>query len=358
MTPRVPGLVRPILSLAALCLLGACGPAPPAGPPAIAFRTIPPADEGGPDRLDPIEGRVAGSRRGQHVVVYARSGVWWVQPFADTPFTAIQADGTWRTTTHLGTDYAALLVEPGYKPPPRAPELPSVGGGVLAVATVKGAAGPAVPATTLQWSGHQWKVRTVRSDRGGRGQNTYSSANVRTDAEGALRLRLSTRADGWVCAELSLLRGFGYGTYRFVVRDIGHLDPRAVLTLFTWDETASDEKHREMDIEISRWGDPASKNAQFVVQPFFVPANVARFAAPAGVLTHTLRWEKEQATFTTIEGRPGRPNPKRVAEYAFRSGVPAPGNETVRINLYAFGTFEPGSRIDNEVVVESFEYLP
>ena len=65
---------------------------------------------------------MTGGRGGQQVV-YARSGVWWVQPFANAPFTAIQADGRWRTTTHLGTEYAALLVEPGYKPPPRAPEL-------------------------------------------------------------------------------------------------------------------------------------------------------------------------------------------------------------------------------------------
>ena len=55
---------------------------------------------------------------------------------------------------------------------------------------------------------------------------------------------------------MSLTRRLGYGTYRFVVRDVGHLEPGAVLTLFTWEGAAADQNHREMDIEISRWGDP------------------------------------------------------------------------------------------------------
>ena len=33
---------------------------------------------------------------------------------------------------------------------------------------------------------------------------------------------------------------------------------------------------------MSRWGLAASKNAQYVVQPFYVPENISRFMAPAG----------------------------------------------------------------------------
>ena len=87
-----------------------------------------------------------------------------------------------------------------------------------------------------------------------------------------------------------------------MVRDIAHLEPAAVLGIFTWDGAAVDENHREMNIEISRWGDPGSKNAQYVVQPYYVPANVARFAAPPGVLTHTLRWEPGRVTLRTETG--------------------------------------------------------
>jgi hypothetical protein len=61
-----------------------------------------------------------------------------VQPFADQPFTTIQPDSTWKSATHLGTEYAALLVEPGFRPPPILDALPTVGGDVAAVAIAKG----------------------------------------------------------------------------------------------------------------------------------------------------------------------------------------------------------------------------
>lgn len=61
------------------------------------------------------------------------------------------------------------------------------------------------------------------------------------------------------------------------MRDTSKLEPAVVLALFTWDYAGGDDNNREMDVEISRWGDPANKNAQYVVQPFHVPANVARF---------------------------------------------------------------------------------
>jgi hypothetical protein len=108
------------------------------GQPYIEFTRIPLADEGGPDKIDVIQGRVVGARPDLQLVLFARSGVWYVQPFADMPFTRIQPDSGWRSTTHLGTEYAALLVEPGYTPPSSADALPGVGGGVVALAVVRG----------------------------------------------------------------------------------------------------------------------------------------------------------------------------------------------------------------------------
>jgi hypothetical protein len=63
--------------------------------PTIEFTRVPPAAEGGRDRMGPIAGRVAGARPGQQIVLYARSGPWWVQPRVETPFTPIQPDSTW-----------------------------------------------------------------------------------------------------------------------------------------------------------------------------------------------------------------------------------------------------------------------
>lgn len=106
--------------------------------PYLEFVKVPLADEGGPDKLDVIEGRVIGDHSELQIVLFARSGAWYVQPFADEPFTQIQADSRWRSSIHLGTEYAALLVEPGYQPPPVIDTLPDKGEGVIDVASMKG----------------------------------------------------------------------------------------------------------------------------------------------------------------------------------------------------------------------------
>ena len=119
-------LFRSILQLATSCLLlASCGVQRPDSGPYINVTRIPPADEGGPEKVDVIEGRVIGAAPGYQVVLFARSGAWYVQPFADQPFTQIQSNSKWRSTTHLGTEYAALLVEPGYRPAPVTDSLPA-----------------------------------------------------------------------------------------------------------------------------------------------------------------------------------------------------------------------------------------
>ena len=97
--------------------LSACGGRAADVRPSIEITRVPPADKGGPDTLDVIEGRVTGARPGQRVVLFAKGRVWWVQPDAKEPFTEIQKDSRWKSSTHLGTEYAALLVEPDYRPP-------------------------------------------------------------------------------------------------------------------------------------------------------------------------------------------------------------------------------------------------
>jgi len=89
-----------------------------------------------------------------------------------------------------------------------------------------------------------------------------------------------------------------------------------------------------------------------------VPANVAQFVAPAGVLTHTLRWEPGRLTARTFRGGGPEEGAPVVAEHVFTSGVPSSGNESVRMNLYVFRRSAKGLERGAEVVVEKFEYLP
>jgi hypothetical protein len=345
-----------ILAAAVVLLSGGCRPAPATVPPSIVFTTVPEAAEGGSDRLAPIAGRVEGARPGQQIVIYARSGTWWVQPLTVQPFTAIDADRTWTNTIHLGTEYAALLVDPGYQPLSTVDALPKPGGAVSAVATTRGVGDVAARAPkTVTFSGYDWELRQTPSDRGG--ANDYDAANVRVDEDGFLHLKLTQRDGYWLSSEVSLTRSLGYGTYVFVVRDTSQLDPAAALGLLTWDDAGADQNHRELDIEISRWGNADIKDAQYVVQPYYVPANVVRFAAPAGRATHSFRWEPGRALFRTTR-ETGAANGAVVAQREFTSGVPVPGNESVHMNLYYF-RYAPGPpRKDVEVIIEKFQYLP
>ena len=93
---------------------------------------------GGPDTRADIAGRITGeSGKGYSVIIYARADAWYIQP---APFALhqIQADGTWKSWTHTGSDYAALVVRNNYKPPTRLDVLPPVQGDVLARTIVEG----------------------------------------------------------------------------------------------------------------------------------------------------------------------------------------------------------------------------
>src|SRR5262249_17306437 len=136
--------------------------------PVVRITAAPPAAEGGPERTSEISGLVTNYRPGQQIVLYTKSGVWWIQPQADKPFTEIQPDGTWKNSTHFGMEYAGLLVDPGYNPALKADELPPVGDKIAAVATIKGEVKNDLVQKTVNFSGYQWKVRSVASERGGR----------------------------------------------------------------------------------------------------------------------------------------------------------------------------------------------
>jgi hypothetical protein len=326
-------------------------------PPSIEFVSVPEAGPGGSDRVAPISGRVTGARRDQQIVLFAKSGVWWIQPLTIRPFTTIEADSTWKNNTHLGTEYAALLVDPGYRPPATIDVLPKLGGPVAAVATTKGTGNFQERARrTLMFSGYEWELRSISSDRGG--ANDYDPDNAWTDEKGFLHLRLAQRNGRWTSAEVINTRSLGYGTYSFVIRDTSHLDPAAAIGLLTWDDQGVEENHRELDIEISQWGDRTISNAQYVVQPYYVPANVVRFSAPAGQLTHSMRWEPGRAAFRTVRGASSSGRAPAIAEHEFTAGVPIPGTEKVRMNLYYFRYSPQPPRGDVEIVIEKFEYLP
>ena len=342
-----------------VALLGGCRSQKAPHGPVIEFTRIPPAAQGGRERVDVIAGRVVGAGPGQRIVVYARSGPWWVQPWPDKPFIPIQPDHTWSTPTHLGFEYAALLVDPGYEPPPTTDVAPTQGGSVIAVESVKGVGSVQLaPTKPLKFSGYDWNVRMIAGDRGGL-NNLYSADNAWTDGSGALHLRINQPAGRWACAEVEAARSLGYGNYIIVVRDTSRLEPAVVLSMNTFDDWGGDQHFRELDVEMSRWGDAANKNnAQFGVQPFYVPGNLAPFSAPAGTLTHSLHWESGRASFKTVRGSSIHAGAPVVSDHVFTSGVPSPGEEKFQFLFYMVASDKYPLQHENEVVVEKFQYLP
>lgn len=342
-----------IAAIAGLC--GACHWRGQDNRPVIQFSRVPQADANGRSKNDIIEGTVSGAQGDQQLVLYARSGKWWVQPLVNQPFTPIQKKTfKWTNATHLGTDYAALIVAPGFRPPAILDKLPEVNTQIAAVASVPGAAKP--PSPILRFGGYGWRVRDVPSTRGS--FNYYDPANAWVDGAGALHLRIAKAEKGWTCSEICLMSSLGYGTYEFTVRDIGQLEPAAVFGMFTYDYAGGSLNNREMDIEISRWGNPSSKNGQYTVQPYYVAANVEKLEIPAGKLVHSLTWQQGRATFRTVRGSNVGSRGAVIAEHTFTSGIPTPGIESARINLYSFAQGRERLKNPAEVVVEQFTYLP
>lgn len=338
-------------------LLGACRSKEHAPAVSLEITRVPPGGEGGPDQMEVIAGRARGATQGQQIILYAKNGIWWVQPFKSRPFTKIESDMTWSSSTHVGAEYAALLVDPGYRPQSRIGSLPGVGNGVAAVAVVQG--GPATPVVlkTIHFSGYDWTVRSTESERGGE-MNPYDPANAWVDQRGYLHLRMGLKDGRWSNAEVNLTRSLGYGTYKFVVQDSARLNPWVVFGMFTLDERRADDVRKELDIELSHWGLPDKKDAQYVVQPYYIPENISRFTTPAGEVTHVLRWEPGTASFASYRGARTGPGVKSISEHVFSSGVPTAAAETVHIDLYDFYHSKREKHFPAEVVIERFEYLP
>jgi hypothetical protein len=351
-------IAGPVLIL--LCFsLGACRFFNNSAAPSVVVTKIPPAARGGRERVDTISGRVIGARPGQRLVVYAHSGPWWVQPWPDQPFLTLNANSEWSTPTHLGYEYAALLVEPDYRPPATTDFAPTQGGLVAAVTIVKGVGTLPLPATVpLQFSGYDWQVSTTSGVRGGL-NHLFAGENASTDSTGALHLRITKKSDNWICAHILLSRSLGYGTYTFTVRDASHLEPATILSMNTFDEMGGDQHYREMDIEMGRWGDPQNKyNVQYGIQPFYARGNLTQFTEPAGKLTHTMIWESGRATFRTIRGSSARGASSVVFQHVFTSGVPTPGKEQFEFMFYVVSSDQSPQQKDAEVVIEKFEYFP
>ena len=206
-------------------------------------------------------------------------------------------------------------------------------------------------APTMTFSGYTWEVKTTRGSVSP-GPNIFGAKAVQVDAEGHLHLGIVPDGRRWICGEVICARSFGFGEYRYVIRETKDLDVNAVLGLFFWDRKASREFFHEADFELSRWGDESKVNAQFTVQPFSRPGNLVRFEIPRGRAEVLFRWTPGRLFFRALVGG------KIVREHMFTKGVPEPAHENVRLNAWLYRSLPPSTGKAVEVVIESFRFLP
>jgi hypothetical protein len=217
---------------------------------------------------------------------------------------------------------------------------------------------------TIQFSGLEWRAKTSNM-LVGPGPNYFSDSdrNVWTDDDGHLHLRLTRDAAGrWQAAEVVLQPSLGYGTYRFRVDGPAReLDPNVVFGMFTWHDDPTDN-HRELDVEIARWGNPSAPNGRYTVQPFETPGRMFDFEQPPVAVrsTHRIDWQPGRVRFQSWRGWEPEPTSLDaiIAEHVFDEGIPRAGGEQARINLWLDDGAAPREDAGVEVVVSSFDFIP
>lgn len=209
------------------------------------------------------------------------------------------------------------------------------------------------PSGLLSFGGQQWYVKSS-AGKVGPGPNYFAAANSFLDASGRLHLRIDRdNRRRWRSAEVFASNSLGYGTYRWTVAgDVSNLDPNVVLGLFTWSDNDA-EAHREIDVEVARWGsttDPT--NAQYVVQPWDTQGHLVRFAQPAATTSvFEFTWAPGQVSFRSTAGA------ATVSTWSYSgTDVPTPGDEKTHMNLWLMNGSAPNNGQAVEVVLSNFRF--
>jgi hypothetical protein len=206
----------------------------------------------------------------------------------------------------------------------------------------------------IKFSGYEWIVKDSGGTRVDPGHNYFSEDAVQV-AAGRLRLRVFEKEGSFYCAELVSVKNLGYGTYRFQVKsNVDRLASNLTLGFFSWQDDPGEEKtHKEIDVEIGKWGKPDYDNAQFVVQPYSRPENIVRFSLPrdATSSTHAFTWTHNKVHFTSKVGG------IVVQDHVFTHGIPEADKQHFRINLWIADGHKP-SEDALEVSISNFKFEP
>lgn len=302
---------------------------------------------------------------------YLRMGPFWPKPYADSSV-PLRSDG--RFTVDLVTggadeyspEYAGILVPQDY--------IHATGPGPYGSWTTLPAELLEFPNVSVRrpfpgnrritFSGFEWIIKQA-SKRVGPGDNLFSDSPdlVHVDPEGRLHLNIAYTNVAFWCSEVVCTSSLGYGTYEVVIESpVNNLDPNVVLSpLFIWDDYSPETAYREIDAEVSSWGQTgACDNCQFVRQPFTVPLNIHRFRIDKpGPTVVRIRWENDRIEFEWAYAATVTTPEVMIERWVFtnRAAVPTPGTETARINLWLCNpAMAQGTNC--EIILRSFRFTP
>lgn len=215
----------------------------------------------------------------------------------------------------------------------------------------------------LSFSGYRWIVKSSKTPaHPGLNYFSDSSENVWIDKKGQLHLRMTKRNGRWHCVQVISIKNFGYGKYIFYLASrVDQLDKNVVVGLFTFDG-APEYKHREIDIEFSKWGGLHPENGLFVVQGKNI-RHRHRFDIQlnGNYSTHSFIWRSQNVFFQSLHGHYSNPpSSNHVIKLWTHAGedIPPSGNEKARINLWLFKGKPPSDNEEVEVVIKKFEFIP
>lgn len=216
-------------------------------------------------------------------------------------------------------------------------------------------------ATTIQFSGYTWEVKS--GDGLGPGPNNWSASNVWVDANGYLHLKITKVGDKWYSASVKMTQSLGFGTYQFwVIGAIDTLDKNVVLGMFNYN---GPDGTNEIDVEIARWGNVTNPNLNYSVYPaeagYSYTSHRSTFSLTGTYTTHRFKWQSTNVFFQSLHGhQTGNVNefdnwtfsPTNYTRYIPQNPAPA------RLNLWLFQGNPPSNGQEVEVVIRSFTYTP
>ncbi len=225
-------------------------------------------------------------------------------------------------------------------------------------------------ASTLNFSGYTWNVRTGIAQAPG--PNNWSRNNAWVDSEGKLHLKITYNSTDsrWECAEVSTVRTLGFGKYEWTVEGkIDQLNQDVVLGMFNYlsASKAKTKKAGEIDIEFSKWGIPTlAKSGSFTVWP---PNNTkitnwsTSFAITSANTTtstrHSFTWRSNSVSFQSLDGMGKTIATANYSPSKYTTSIPQLAAPAI-INLWIFRGISNTLPKDQsvEVIISKFAFTP